>query len=271
LRRSRSKRAPRFPARPRIRSAIRGRRRSFVAVPSPSGNASPTISYGRRHVYRQALLIDALEERRQLGQFCPYPGPQPALLLFGDLNGIEASSGEVDAEAAELAYREADAGEQSRMVLHEVFRPETPPCSSSLRIASTTSPEGSHFSALARRTAVMNMAMPLFMSRAPRPTRGRRRSGPRTADVAISGLSRGRRPRVHGARAGVPTGARDAYDQVRALRISGYEPRFQANGCQRAADVGNALHFVTGRVRCIEPQQLLKELDRPLVKRRRRA
>ncbi len=262
----------------RVGSASRGssseRRRSACGRGQLGRHAlEPRARHGR-DVHRQAALVERLQDLAELRERATADADravparpadasaQPADLLLGHLDRIEALAAEVHRCAAELTERVPHAVEQVGVLLDEVLRTEV---AAVLLVAQHREDQVATRLQLAAGGAEERIDehrdASLHVQRAPSPDDtvdelgGERRVRPILAgglhdvDVAVEQERRS------------VTGALDPCDEVRAAVVLRDDARLDTGVVEQPLDVRDARAFVAGRVRGVEPEQIAEELD----------
>ncbi len=238
------------------------------------GDRLDRLAHDGRHVHGHPLAVEVGEEAAEPGDGAAAvdhravaAGPsnrrlQPADLLLGHLDRIEALAAHLEREAAELAERVAHAREQLRVLLDEVARAEV---AAGLLVGEDDEHEvAGELGALPLRAhegADEHRDARLHVERAAAP------------DVAVlePALERRVRPVLAGGRDDVDVpleqerrrvAAGEAADEVRPAGLLLVELRLAARVLELRAEELDARRFVAGRVRRVEPDQLLQELRR---------
>ncbi len=228
---------------------------------------------GRRDVDRELAPVELREDHAELAHGAAadadggvaagsaHDAAQPADLLLGHLDRVEAPAAEVDGGAAELAERVADPLELLRMLLDEKSRPEV---AAVLLVAQHREHEVAGRRPLRVRADERvheHGDAGLHVERTATPdhpvvdVRGERRMRPLLAGggdhVDVSVEQQRRRLAAAG----------DAGDQVRPAVRAREDARVDPGAGEQTAHVLDARGLVPWRVRRVEPDQLAQQLD----------
>ena len=236
----------------------------------------------RRHVHRQAPAIERAQElcelshrtagdrHRAVPRAPANRRPRPANLLLGDHDRVEAATGDLHREAAELPDRIAHAGEQLGVLGDEEARAEVAARllvgeDAQDHIARRRLPARlrAHERSQHHRDAALHVqraatphvaAVELARERRPAPLPARRDD----VDVALQQQRRAR------------SASGQARDQVRALLLARDYLHLAAELLEQAAYPFDALALVARRVARVEAEQLLQQLDGAILNVRAR-